>query len=145
MSSPNWSDLPPELLYKIAKSCDGTRGMWDVSRAWKSSLESVAHKVVILGSDLPLNLASRFSSLACLDLQDFDSVAPESLEALQTLPLTSLVVKLGAAKFSEEVSRSLKDLSLARLDLELTVHAVLGKLYSAKGTLQLSSFYISLV
>lgn len=93
----NWLDLPPELLLKIATSCDGIQNpMRGVCKAWKIDLEGHSTKLAINGPWLPLNnLASRFISLARLDLEGCDPPpAPSALLALRHLPsITSLSLR----------------------------------------------------
>lgn len=118
-ASPDWNVLLPELLLKIACSCSHTEGMMGVSRAWKSSLESVITKLMVK-PELLLGLGPRFTSLASLDLRQCTAVSPEILVALKELPLlASLSMKLPPENFTDSISSALKGLSLERLDLDL--------------------------
>lgn len=119
MPSPNWNDLPAELLLKIASSCSQTEGMMGVSKIWKAGLETVSTRLTVRGPELPLTLASRFTFLTSLDLQQCAAVSPESLEALQSLPLANLALKQQPGDFTEAISSALRSLSLARLELDL--------------------------
>lgn len=117
MEEPNWNDLPPELLVKIAERVGaGSEVMKTISSVWKTACEAAACHVSIRGSSLPLNLASRFHSLASLDLQQCTEVSPESLRSLHGLrQLTSL--KINLFHLTDALTGPLLELPLASIEL----------------------------
>lgn len=120
METPDWSGLPSELLIKIAHSAAGTDGMRGVCRTWKAGLEELASKLSICGPDLPLNLPGRFGLLTSLNLYQCELVSVEGLEALGDIPLQSLALRLKQPDLvTPELIHALRNLGLARLDLEL--------------------------
>lgn len=122
MPRANWNELPADLLLKIATCVAGTAGMRGACRSWRTGLEAVATKLKIKGSNLPLSIDLRFSSLTTLDLQDCSLVTAEGLWALQNLrSLTSLSLKMDTEDFNEPFLGGLRGISsLTELDLDLT-------------------------
>lgn len=115
---PNWNELCPDLLYKIAKFSSNAEGMRGVSKTWRTGLENIATELTITGSPLPLNLASRFHCLASLDLFGCtERLNAVDLEALQRLPLTKLALALDWDDQDDVTLAALRDLSLVRLEL----------------------------
>lgn len=122
--SPDWNDLPLELLCKVAQSVGpGCEVMKGISRVWKAACEAAATHVCIRGSKLPLDLSQRFPSLAILDLQDCTAVTLEALNSLQDLPqlkklkvnLVDLTVEAGPLR--AEMLDILRGLSLDGLEI----------------------------
>lgn len=122
MSSPDWNELPPELLFKVAM-VGVPFEMRTVCKAWKAALECAAMKAYIRGSDLPLNLGSRYLALASLDLTQCASVTVEALRSLYGMPrLANLSLRLSDADFTTEFLDAIRGLSLASLDLGSPYH-----------------------
>lgn len=117
---PNWNDLPPELLEKIAQVTSGTEAMRGVSREWKRGLESVCTKLRCYSTPPPTNLATRFLSPRKLVLWGISSPPPTELSALRNLPaLKNLYLKLSWGELNKEISEVLHSFSLDKLSLKL--------------------------
>lgn len=98
----SWKDLPPELLLKVAHGSDGGCGMNGVCSSWKQSLEATCTKIILSGSALPQNLATRCPSLTALDLRGCISVSALALQQLEPLHLASLALKLDQDDLTED-------------------------------------------
>lgn len=124
-SLPDWDQLLPDLLLKIA-SYGVTNEMRGASKTWRFCLESCITALAIRRSRLPLNLATRFLSLTSLDLTKCTLVTPKRLQALEALPLTSLALRVKpdsegvpTVDFSRGLVEALMGLNLAQLKLHL--------------------------
>lgn len=83
-------------------------------------MESTITQLCIIQSVLPLNLASRYTSLVFLNLQQCTLLTPQALETLHGLPLTSLALALDLDEFSPQIITALRKLSQGvQLDIEI--------------------------
>lgn len=120
LQAPDWGSLPADVLYKIFQSIRiEAKAMREVCRTWKVSLDSVSSKLTVVGGHLQLGFAARFTSLRALDLRRYPPVNITQLRALQGLPLINLVLNLTHEDLTETAARTLKAMSLTKLDLEL--------------------------
>lgn len=147
MEIPNWGDLPPELLMKIATSCrDIENLMRGVCKPWKLGLEATSRQLTISGSALPLDLGMRFTALARLNLHCCAfGVTPRCLRNLQALPsVTSLTLKLLAAELNGEMLGALHGLPLAVLAVELAAGELTDGLVGGLRSLNLARLDLEL-
>lgn len=121
-NSPDWKDLPPELLLKVATSCSGVQNqMRGVCQSWKTGLEACSTQLTIFGSALPTDLGARFTALSTLDLKGCTpGMTPRGLRSLRSLPsLAVLAMEMSAADITDASMAALLNLRLTRLDFEL--------------------------